>query len=108
MLNYLKEQIQDFSETKFGKRSRIQAKGPLNHLKEEIQELLDVLGNDGWKEEEEWADCLLLLLDAFRIRYRNETSFNKLLHFALIKLEIIKKRKYDDDPDENGVYHSKK
>jgi hypothetical protein len=108
MLNYLKEQIKDFSENKFGKRKGIQAMGPLCHLKEEINELLDVLGKGEWEEEEEWADCLLLLLDAFRIRYGNTTSFNKLLHFALIKLEIIKKRTYDETPDANGVYHSKK
>ncbi|MDD5648909.1 MAG: DUF550 domain-containing protein [Candidatus Nanoarchaeia archaeon] len=108
MIDYLKEEIKNFSDLQFGNRKGIEAKGPLNHLKEEVDELIEVLGQGGFKEEEEWADCLLLLFDAFRIRYGNETSFNKFLHFALIKLEIIKKRTWDKKPDENGVFHSKK
>jgi hypothetical protein len=106
MLNYLKDEIRDFSEEKFGVRT--DASGPLHHLQEEVEELIDVLGKGGLAEEEEWADCLLLLLDAFRIRYGNDTSFNKLLHFALNKLDVIKKRDWDVEPDENGVYHSRK
>lgn len=106
MLNYLKEEIKEFSEGHFGKRT--DASGPLHHLKEEVDELIESLGKGGTEEEEEWADCLLLLLDAFRIRYGNDTSYNKLLHFALNKLEVIKKRDWDVEPDENGVYKSKK
>lgn len=109
MLNYLKEEIANFSEKQFGIRTN--PIGPLNHLKEEIIELINEVEKDQkdhWSEQEEWADCLLLLLDAFRIRYGNETSFNKLLHFALIKLDEIKQRDWDVEPDENGVYHSKK
>lgn len=123
MLNYLKEEIRDFSENQFGPRT--DPRGPLNHLKEEIIELIDSINEvDQYRsddpftyeeykktkknEEEEWADCLLLLLDAFRIRYGNDTSFNKLLHFALNKLEVIKNREWEKEPDENGVYHSKK
>jgi hypothetical protein len=48
------------------------------------------------------------LLDAFRIRYGNDVSYNKLLHFALNKLEVIKKREWESEPDENGIYRSKK
>jgi len=106
MLNYLKDEIRDFSEEKFGPRTN--ASGPLHHLKEEVDELIEALGKGGIEEEEEWADCLLLLLDAFRIRYGNDTSYNKLLHFALNKLEVIKKRDWDVEPDANGVYKSKK
>lgn len=123
MLNYLKDEIRNFSENQFGYRS--DPRGPLNHLKEEVVELIDAISAvpianpDGQvdieqyeiirkNEEEEWADCLLLLLDAFRIRYGNDTSYNKLLHFALNKLEVIKNRDWDEEPDENGVYHSKK
>lgn len=108
MIHYLKEQIKEFSESTFGIRKFKDAKGPLNHLKEEIDELLLVLGKDGFKEEEEWADCILLLLDAFRIRYGNDVSYNKLFHMALTKLDVINKREWDKIPDENGVYHSKK
>ena len=104
MLDYLKEEIKTFSEGQFGPRT--DPRGPLNHLKEEVIELIDAIEKDN--EEEEWADCLLLLLDAFRIRYGNDVSFNKLLHFSLNKLEVIKKRKWDSEPDENGVYHSEK
>lgn len=108
MLEYLKEEIREFSESQFGTRYGAEAKGPLNHLKQEVDELLEALGKGGKEEEEEWADCLLLLLDAFRIRYGNNVSFNKLLHFALSKLDVIKKREWDKVPDENGVFHSKK
>jgi len=109
MLNYLKEEITEFSEKQFGPRT--DCRGPLNHLKEEIMELISAIeeGNrDHWSEQEEWADCLLLLLDAFRIRYGNDTSYNKLLHFALIKLDEIKQREWESVPDENGVFKSKK
>jgi hypothetical protein len=95
-------------EKQFGPRTN--PTGPLNHLKEEIIELINEIEKgqpDHWSEQEEWADCLLLLLDAFRIRYGNDTSF-KLLHFSLNKLDVIKKRNWDVEPDENGVYHSKK
>jgi len=123
MLNYLKDEIKEFSEGQFGPRK--DPRGPLNHLKAEVIELIDAINqnprvhsttniaspnNDAAQhnEEEEWADCLLLLLDAFRIRYGNDVSYNKLLHFCLSKLEVVKKREWDSEPDEHGVYHSKK
>ena len=106
MLNYLKEEIRKFSDGQFGIRK--DAIGPLNHLKEEVDELIDALGKGGIEEEEEWADCLLLLLDAFRIRYGDDVSFNRLLHFSLNKLEVIKQREWDKELDDNGVYHSRK
>lgn len=123
MLDYLKTEIKEFSEGQFGPRS--DPRGPLNHLKAEVIELIDAINenvavssDDLFKyeeklelehaEEEEWADCLLLLLDAFRIRYGNDTSFNKLLHFSLNKLEVVKNREWDVEPDKDGVYHSKK
>ena len=123
MLNYLKNEIKEFSEGQFGPRT--DPRGPLNHLKAEVIELIDAIDKNPrvysttnssspnnesaqYNEEEEWADCLLLLLDAFRIRYGNDVSYNKLLHFALSKLEVVKKREWDSEPDEYGVYHSKK
>jgi hypothetical protein len=127
MLDYLKNEIKDFSEGQFGPRK--DPRGPLNHLKAEVIELIDSINevnrfkrndtpvnifnleefeNAKHNEEEEWADCLLLLLDAFRIRYGNDVSFNKLLHFSLNKLEVVKKREWSKEPDEDGVYHSKK
>lgn len=104
MIDYVKTEIGKFSDEKFGIRTN--PAGPLNHLKEEVQELLDAIGKEN--EEEEWADCILLLLDAFRIRYGNDISFNKLLHFALNKLDVLKEREWDEDPDQNGVFRHKK
>jgi len=124
MIDYLKEEIRNFSEGQFGPRT--DPRGPLNHLKEEVIELIESIGKVDEmsirlnripqefeklkkNEEEEWADCILLLLDSFRIRYGNETSYNKLLHFALNKLEVVKDREWDKEPDENGAYrHIKK
>lgn len=126
MLNYLKDEIKEFSEGQFGPRS--DPRGPLNHLKEEVEELIDAIEkNKRWvsmgdhkiypteeeltlihAEEEEWADCLLLLLDAFRIRYGNDVSFNKLLHISLNKLEVVKKREWNKKPNEDGIFRSKK
>ena len=109
MIDYLKTEITKFSDNQFGPRT--DPRGPLNHLKEEVVELIDsieLVPHDPHNEEEEWADCLLLLLDAFRIRYGNDVSYNKLLHFALNKLEVIKKREWDKEPDKDGVYRSKK
>lgn len=123
MINYLRDEIKEFSVGQFGPRT--DPRGPLNHLKEEVNELIESIEKvdeldsnspfyyeeyqkEKKNEEEEWADCILLLLDSFRIRYGSHTSYNKLLHFALNKLEVIKSREWEKEPDENGVYHSKK
>lgn len=106
MLKKLKEEIKTISEEKFGKRK--DASGPLNHLKEEIEELLDVLGKGGKEEEDEWADCLLLLLDAWRIRYGNWPSYNHYIKMCLNKLEVVKSRKYDNKPDKDGIFRRDK
>ena len=82
MIDYVKTEIGKFSDEKFGIRTN--PAGPLNHLKEEVQELLDAIGKEN--EEEEWADCLLLLIDAFRIRYGTDTHTEKLLKFSIDKL----------------------
>lgn len=106
MIDYVKTEIANYSDKNFGIRT--DASGPLNHLKKEVEELLEVLGKGGREEEDEWADCILLLLDAFRIRYGNDTSFNKILHFALNKLDAIKDREWDSKPDKDGVFHRKR
>lgn len=103
MLDYLKEEIIRVSEKNF---KRTDPHGMINHLKLEVQELAEAIGKEN--EEEEWADCILLLLDAFRVRYGDDVSFNKLLHFALNKLEKVDKRKWSEQPDENGIYHKEK
>lgn len=102
MLDYLKEEIIRVSDKNF---KRTDPHGMINHLKLEVQELAEAIGKEN--EEEEWADCILLLLDAFRVRYGNDVSFNKLLHFALNKLEKVDKREWSEHPDENGIFHKK-
>lgn len=103
LIDLVKEGIQEFSESKFGIRT--DPTGPLNHLKLEVDELLDsIKSGDKKNEEEEWADCFLLLLDSFRIRFGNETSFDELMFYSLDKLKIIKQREYPSKPDENGIY----
>jgi hypothetical protein len=103
MLDYLKEEIIRVSDKNF---KRTDPHGMINHLKLEVEELSEAIGKEN--EEEEWADCILLLLDAFRVRYGNDTSFNKLLHFALNKLDKVDKRKWSEHPDENGIFHKEK
>ena len=100
MLDYLKEEIIRVSEKNF---KRTDPHGIINHLKLEVQELSEAIGKEN--EEEEWADCVLLLLDAFRVRYGDDISFNKLLHLALNKLDKVYKRKWSEHPDENGIFH---
>ena len=66
----------------------------LEHLKKEIEELLETPYSPF-----EYADCMILLLDAARkIGLRAET----LLLLCKIKLEINKRRKWGP-PDKNGV-----
>ena len=104
MIDYVKTEIAKYSDEHFGKRTS--PLGPLNHLKLEVEELIEAIGKEN--EEEEWADCMLLLLDAFRIRYGDDVSFNKLLHFSLNKLDAMKEREWDKEPDEKGIFHRKR
>lgn len=92
--------IGEFSDKQFGIRSN--PAGPLNHLKEEVQELIDAVGKEN--EEEEWADCILLLLDAYRIRYGEKATSEKLEKMAYNKLYILHTRKWEEDPDQDGVF----
>ena len=103
MIDYVKTEIGKFSDEKFGIRTN--PAGPLNHLKEEVRELLDAIGKEN--EEEEWADCLLLLIDAFRIRYGTDTHTEKLLKFSIDKLYKLYEREWEEDPDTKGVFRHK-
>lgn len=91
----LKEKIKEFSESRFGKSENRDLKGILMHLKEEVDELIESIEeNDPDNEKEEWGDCILLLLDAFRIRYGNWTSYNHLFQMAADKLDKIEDREW--------------
>lgn len=90
---FIKER-NEFSSSRFGTPEVRSCLGPLHHLKEEVQELID-----NPKDEMEWADCFLLLLDA---AWRNGHSLQDLLDFSERKLEINKNREWK--LDKNGVY----
>lgn len=84
----------EFSDKTFGKSRSFY--GPLQHLQKEVKELLENPSDD-----HEYADCLLLLIDAYR---RKGGTAHRLLNACFEKLEINKERKWPDQPDENGVF----
>jgi hypothetical protein len=68
----------------------------LHHLREEVGEVIDHPD-----DLLEWADCLMLLLDAAR---RRGIPIADLMSAAVVKLDICKRRQWGE-PDENGVVH---
>lgn len=93
-LENVKLAIAEFSDRKFGKERPYTS--PLYHLKLEVQETIE----DG--DIMEYADCLLLLMDSFRMKYPGKHS-DELLKACFDKLEICETRKWGE-PDENGVF----
>ena len=89
----LKEQ-QEFSDKAFGTPEIRNESGALHHLRLEINELIE-----NPDDTSEWADCLLLLIDAAR---RKGFTFDRLVDFALEKIEINKNRSWK--LADNGVY----
>ena len=83
-----------FSLKTFGSPEVRPCTEPLTHLLEEVQELID-----NPDDELEWADCLLLLLDA---AWRKGHTVDDLVKFAERKLKINKKRNWTKHP--NGVF----
>ena len=89
------EERNRFSSKAFGSRKVRDCLGPLHHLKEEVQELIE-----DTDDTMEWADCVLLLLDA---AWRKGHSLQDLFDFAEAKLKINKKRKWKKS--KNGVFN---
>lgn len=88
----------DWSQATFGPDHVRGPKGPLEHLKDEVVEVLD-------KPEDilEFADCLLLLMDALR---RARHTPDQLLEAAWKKLQINKDQVWEKPTDPNAaVYH---
>lgn len=85
-------EVAEWSDEKFGRNRS--PEGPIHHLKKEVEELIA----DPYHPEE-YADCMLLLLDAWRLRGGN---LETLLIAARSKFEINKARQWGE-PDENGV-----
>ena len=95
-IDKLQRDLGHWSDSVFGKRS--DPSGPLKHLKEEVDEVLERPD-----DVEEWADCLLLLLDAARIKGIDACS---LLLACQSKLEKNKQRKWGK-PDSDGIFRHK-
>lgn len=91
-IQQLQDEIAAWSDQTFG--ADRPANTPLHHLAKEIQELI-ASPNDSM----EYADCLILLLDAYRM---TGGQADDLIETCYEKLEINRKRKWGT-PDKNGV-----
>lgn len=91
-IQVLQNQLGEWSDSTFGLRRPPIA--PLAHLVKELGELLECPA-----DRMEYADCLMLLLDAYRMTGR---SADDLVQACYEKLEINKQRKWGE-PDEHGV-----
>jgi hypothetical protein len=91
-IQQLQNEIASWSDSAFGADRPPEI--PLHHLAKEIQELI-AKPDDSM----EYADCLILLLDAYRMSGGNADS---LVETCYEKMEINRKRKWGT-PDENGV-----
>ncbi len=99
-LNELRDKAADFSDRKFGANNPVTA--PVHHLKEEVEELLECFE----KEEDpldEFADCFLMMIDAFRKHYGDDVDMQKLIDACSDKLDVCETRVWGE-PDEKGVY----
>jgi len=99
-LNKLKYKAAKVSDAKFGVMSPPSV--PLIKLKEEIDEVLECF-DKLTDPEEEFADCLLLLIDAYRKYYGNSIPMKRLLKIASKKLDVVMEREWGK-PNEYGVY----
>jgi hypothetical protein len=89
----------DWSQATFGTDAERGPSGPLKHLIREAGEALE------WPTcNEEYADCLLLILDAAR---RSGMTLLQLIKAAEAKLEVNKKREWPKGNPTEPVEHIK-
>lgn len=88
----LQDELGQWADATFGFRT---PESLLNHLIEEIGEVKETP-----TDESEWADCLTLLIDSYRLATGHNTDH--LLDACMTKLEINKQRTWNA-PDENGI-----
>lgn len=88
----LQNHIAEWSDMQFGNNRNPDCM--ISHLKKEVEEL-----SLKPYSSEEYADCLMLLLDAARVA---NIDTEQLWEATVKKLEINKKRKWGK-PDEDGV-----
>jgi hypothetical protein len=98
-LNQLMVEIQQFSDKTFGDPTQRDCTEPLKKLKDELEELLQKPDDNM-----EWADCMLLLLDAAR---RKGITPDTLFDYCLQKLEINKNRVWMKEEGSNKFSHKK-
>lgn len=91
-IQILQNQLGEWSDSTFGLLRHPIA--PLAHLVKELRELIDCP-----TDRMEYADCMMLLLDAYRMI---GGSADDLVQACYEKLEINKQRKWGE-PDEHGV-----
>ncbi len=91
-IQQLQNDIAQWSDATFG--ANRPANIPLYHLAKEIEELIAAPD-----DHMEYADCLILLLDAYRMVGGNADD---LIEYGHRKLAINRGRKWGT-PDENGV-----
>lgn len=96
-IKQLLEQQKEFSSKTFGE---IPFTAPLHHLLKEIKEVLDE--SESGAALTEFADCFLLLLDAYWRRFPYWNT-DQLVSAAFNKLEVNKKRKWGKS-DANGTF----
>lgn len=96
----------EFSNKTFGEKRPFT--GPLNHLKKEIQEVIESNNSDIHDPHNgalmEFADCMLLLLDGFRLRHPDLTV-QDLLRTCLNKIKINEKRQWGTPNADGSVEH---
>jgi NTP pyrophosphatase (non-canonical NTP hydrolase) len=102
----LQNNIAEWSDNTFGSVDR--TIGILNHLKEEVQEVIDAKneyeeGPTGLLQHKmatEFADCLILLLDAAR---KSDLNTDLLMQAAEYKMKVNRERKWK--PANEQGYH---
>jgi len=103
-LNELKDKAAAFSDKHFGKgRSPL---GPLKKLDEEVKELIESIEKCE-DPGDEFADCILLLIDSFRMHYGNDVDMQKLIDDCSKKLDLNETRVWELHT-KDGVYRHKK
>lgn len=96
----LVEEINDWASATFPKQTSL---SKIFHLQDEAKELeMAIKANDSENIKEEFADVFILLVNAAHVQ---GLSFDDLIESAREKLEVNKKRQWNN-PNNNGVcYH---
>lgn len=99
-LQKLYQEFSDWSQKTFQSDSERGPTGPINHLKKEIEELA---ANP--TDRMEYADCFLLLVDAYRRAGLGDIS--SLIKDVRAKFEICKERKWGEINKDGFYQHIK-